>query len=116
MATPSINRATPHLSVSLSMPKATANNSAASTMSFWDKANAQLDPRTRKCLANVNVGTGSVIDAVLKEALAKQKAFNLKKWKIVIRGKDVVLSDIFDRIVRWVDHFKIVVCMRPSHH
>jgi hypothetical protein len=109
MSTPTSNCATTPSSVPLSLSKATAINSAASTTSYWDKANAQLDPRTRKCLANVNIGTGSVIDAVLKEALAKQKAFNLKKWKIVIRGKEVVLSDIFDRIVRWVDHFKIVV-------
>jgi hypothetical protein len=89
------------------MPKVTMTRSGASTLSYWDTANAQLDPKIRKSLVNVNIGTGRVIDAVLNEALAKQKAFNLKKWKIVIRGKEVVLSDIFDKIVRWVDHFKV---------
>ncbi|KAH7088115.1 hypothetical protein FB567DRAFT_331514 [Paraphoma chrysanthemicola] len=76
--------------------------------SFWDIANSKLDLKTRKSLVHVNIGTGRVIDAVLQEAVAKQKSVSAKRWKLVVRGKEVILRDVFAKIIKWIDHFKAV--------
>jgi hypothetical protein len=83
-------------------------STTASKSSFWDIANLHVDTKTRKSLANVNIGNGQVIDAVLKEATSKQRALNAKRWKVGIRGKEVIVSEVFAKIIRWIDHFKTV--------
>jgi hypothetical protein len=82
------------------------NNNA--TLPLWDTANAKLDPKIRSSLANVNIGNGSVIDAVSKEAVTQQKALAAKRWKATIGGREVILRDVFSKIIRWIDHFKAV--------
>jgi hypothetical protein len=81
-------------------PLATSTRNATLTASLWDTANAKLDPKTRKSLANVNIGKGRVVDAVLKEAVTQQKALAAKRWKVTIGGKEVVLRDVLAKIVR----------------
>ncbi|KAJ5055830.1 hypothetical protein J3E72DRAFT_203080, partial [Bipolaris maydis] len=78
------------------------------TPSLWDTANDELDPKIQEILATVNKDNGSVIDAVLEEAVTQQKSLATKRWKATIGGKEVILRDVFAKIIRWIDHFKAV--------
>ncbi|KAI4913476.1 hypothetical protein J4E90_005193 [Alternaria incomplexa] len=79
-----------------------------STSSLWDTANAKLDPRIQKILATVNTGSGRIVDAVLDEAVTQQRVLAAKRWKMTIRGKEVILRDVLGKIIRWIDHYKAV--------
>lgn len=87
---------------------AASGRNTKSTLSLWDTANAKLDSKSRKSFASVNVGNGRVINTVLKEAVTQQRALSAKRWNATIGGKEVVLRDILEKVVRWMDHFKAV--------
>jgi hypothetical protein len=89
-------------------PLAASGRNTKSIASLWDTANAKLDPKIRRSLANVNIGNGRVIDAVLKEAVTQQKALAAKRWKVTLGGKELILRDVLAKIVQWIDHFKVV--------
>jgi len=89
---------------SLIAPASNTNSSS----SLWDTANAKLDPKIQEVLATVNTVNGRVVDAVLNEAVTQQRALAAKRWKIIIRGKEVILRDVLAKIIRWIDHFKAV--------
>lgn len=50
----------------------------------------------------------SVLDGVLAAAIDRRELVTQKQWKIVIRGKQIVLRDATERIIRWVEKFKAV--------
>jgi hypothetical protein len=98
--------ATNRVNTTIRPPVVASGSGTTSTTSLWDTANARLDAKTRRSIANVNIGNGRVIDAVLKEAVTQRKALAAKRWKMTIDGKEVILRDVLAKIVRWIDHFK----------
>ncbi|OQE31088.1 hypothetical protein PENFLA_c002G03105 [Penicillium flavigenum] len=57
----------------------------------------------------LKVQKGDIVSAILKEAERKKKLCLQKRWKVQLRGKTIVLRDLFDKIIAWVNRFSAVV-------
>ncbi|OQE87185.1 hypothetical protein PENNAL_c0020G03071 [Penicillium nalgiovense] len=87
-----------------------AYNDPSSRAGLWLTALDALDPHLKESLGEIlKVQKGDVVSAILKEAERKKKLCLQKRWKAQIRGKTIVLRDLFDKIIAWVSQFSAVV-------
>jgi hypothetical protein len=49
------------------------------------------------------------LDTLLDLTTASRDLFQEKKWKFTFAGKDIVVRDKADKILAWVDKFKVIV-------
>lgn len=87
-----------------------AYNQPSSGTRLWLTALDALDPNLKESLAGIlKDQKGDVVSAILKEAERKKTLCLQKRWKVQLRGKTIVLRDLFDKIIAWVNQFCAVV-------
>lgn len=74
----------------------------------WDKAVAQLDPKTQSVLQIINTTKLANLQAVLQEAEKVKSLAIQNQWRVSLRGKEIILRDVVDKIISWVNRFKAV--------
>ncbi|RMJ22393.1 hypothetical protein PHISP_06735 [Aspergillus sp. HF37] len=74
----------------------------------WQGAFDKLDPDLRAGLVAATDDRLDVIGSVLDEAERLKKRCLQKRWKIHVRGKIIILRDVFDKIISWVNDFKAI--------
>ncbi|KAJ6180539.1 hypothetical protein N7519_011000 [Penicillium mononematosum] len=87
-----------------------AYNNTSSGTGLWLTALEALDSHLKESLGDIlKVQKGDIVSAILKEAERKKKLCLQKRWKVQLRGKTIVLRDLFDKIIAWVNQFSAVV-------
>ncbi|KAK2774275.1 hypothetical protein FQN52_004300 [Onygenales sp. PD_12] len=86
----------------------------------WQVAYDRLNPELKASLVT-SILTGSrlnVLNAVLDEAERKKKLCLQKRWKIRLHGQTIILRDVFDKIIVWVNEYKSIgdVAMQYDAH
>ncbi|KAL9093584.1 MAG: hypothetical protein Q9165_003979 [Trypethelium subeluteriae] len=85
----------------------------------WQQAIGQLDPELKQKLDLVVNGRRDVLSAALQEAERKLQLSYKCRWKVKIRGKEIVIRDILDKIVGWIRKFRdvgdIAIQYSPVH-
>ncbi|KAK2784599.1 hypothetical protein FQN53_008426 [Emmonsiellopsis sp. PD_33] len=86
----------------------------------WQVAYDRLNPELKASLVTSSL-TGSrlnVLSAVLDEAERKKKLCLQKRWKIRLHGQTIILRDVFDKIIVWVNEYKSIgdVAMQYDAH
>lgn len=79
-----------------------------SPVGLWQKALAALDDDLKATLDFKSSTKRDILEKTLKTAEDKRQLCLRKRWKIRIRGKDVVVRDVLEKIVKWLDHFKAI--------
>lgn len=89
------------------------------TSNLWHAAVAMLDPNQRAKLAQAKGSTFNLLASVREEAERKKNLCLRKRWKVQLGGKQIVLRDLFDKIISWVDEFTaigdVVASFDPVH-
>ncbi|KAJ5153860.1 uncharacterized protein N7500_009299 [Penicillium coprophilum] len=86
------------------------SSSARASRNLWSTALGTLDPKHKASLAGVlRIHNGNIVASILEEAERKKQICLQKRWKVHLHGKTIVLRDIFDKIIAWVNQFKAVV-------
>jgi hypothetical protein len=49
-----------------------------------------------------------LLDDVIEQTRAKRNTCVKKQWKFELNGKKIILRDIADKIIVWIDKFKII--------
>jgi hypothetical protein len=79
---------------------------------FLDTALQQLSDCDRETLQPFILSANGDVNEVLERSLAaakkKQDECNAKRWTFTFDGRTVTLKDEADKIVRWLDRFKVV--------
>ncbi|KAJ6007891.1 hypothetical protein N7540_011867 [Penicillium herquei] len=85
-------------------------SSSASSMGIWSVALDTLDPKLKSCLTKATkTATNDIIESILLEAESKKTVCLQKRWRVQVRGKTIILRDLFDKIVAWVNQYKAIV-------
>lgn len=75
---------------------------------LWQKALKTLDDETRASL-DFNRNTKlDILKKTLKTAGDQKQICLTKRWKFKKGGEEVVVRDVLEKIVRWVEYFKVV--------
>ncbi|KAJ6122429.1 hypothetical protein N7512_004894 [Penicillium capsulatum] len=83
-----------------------AKKQLPSTGGLWLIALNSLDPSLEKGLVGaLKDGNGDILSNILGEAEAKKKLCLQKRWKVELRGRTIVLRDLFDKLIAWVNRF-----------
>ncbi|KAI5840807.1 hypothetical protein DFP73DRAFT_557932 [Morchella snyderi] len=73
----------------------------------WEKAIQKLPAQSQKEFDFYHSdGLLKVLDDVLKATNTKRETCREKMWKVKWKGKDIVLRDIADKTIEWVNKFK----------
>ncbi|KAL8833023.1 MAG: hypothetical protein Q9170_004569 [Blastenia crenularia] len=75
---------------------------------FWQKALANLDSDLRASLDCETSTKRGILEKTREAAEEKRQISMKRRWKYDINGREVVLRDIFENIIRWLDHFKAI--------
>ena len=90
-------------------PKATKSaTQPIKSPSLWQTALNSLDDEVRKSLDLKKSSKHDVLRKTLETARQKRQLCLNKRWKFESHGKQVVLRDVLQRIINWLDHFKAV--------
>ena len=84
-------------------------SSAEQSENLWQKALDTLDEDTKKYLDYQNAAKRDVLAALLRTAQEKKSLCLQKRWKFKkSNGQEVVLRDVMEKIIIWLDKFKAV--------
>ena len=78
------------------------------TIVTWQAAVDRLDPKLKAYLVG-STDTFNVLNSVLQQAEKNKEICLRKRWKVKIHDKQIVLRDVFDKIIGWVEKFRSVV-------
>jgi hypothetical protein len=94
----------------------------SSTPNLWDEALQTLPEEDRSLYSQILAkGTGhrDVLEDVLNSTLSKKEECKKKRWKVVIKGKTIILRDLLEKMAGWVNKFiavgDSVVQYDPGH-
>lgn len=86
---------------------------------LWQTALATLDDELRSKLDFKKFAKQDVVRRALKTAEEKKQICLKKRWRFERHGKQVVVRDVLEKIIKWLDAFKAVgdvaVQYNPSH-
>ncbi|KAK2804368.1 hypothetical protein FQN50_006659 [Emmonsiellopsis sp. PD_5] len=90
----------------------------SSPTSPWQAAYDRLNPKLKASLVGLTGSRLNVLSAVLDEAERKKKLCLQKRWKIRLHGQTIILRDVFDKIIVWVNEYKSIgdVAMQYDAH
>lgn len=74
----------------------------------WQTAFDSLDSGLKASLISAKGEKLDALNSVLDEAEQQRKRCLQKRWKIQLHGKVIILRDVFDKIITWVNEFKAV--------
>ncbi|MCJ1387016.1 hypothetical protein MMC17_010145 [Xylographa soralifera] len=75
---------------------------------LWQRALATLDDDLKASLDFKNSTKRDFLEKTLKTVEEKRQLCLRKRWKFKRNGKEVVVRDILEKIIRWLDHFKAI--------
>ena len=78
------------------------------TSDLWHKALTNLDDDLR---ASIDFSTSSKLDILqktLETAEQKKQLCLWKGWKFEKNGKQIILRDVVEKIIKWLDRFKTI--------
>lgn len=78
---------------------------------LWDDALQTLtkeDKSRYEGLISKGSGYLTILDDILSATNEKKEACLRKRWKVSIRGKIIILSDVLEKVAVWVDKFVAV--------
>jgi hypothetical protein len=95
-------------------------SSTEQSENLWQKALDTLDEDTKNYLDYQNAVKRDVLAALLRTAQEKRSLCLRKRWKFKkSNGQEVVLRDVVEKIIIWLDKFKAVgdIAMQydPAH-
>lgn len=86
---------------------------------LWQNALATLDGELKAKLDFNKSSKHDIIKRTLKTAEEKKQQCLKKRWKFERDGKQIVIRDVLEKIIKWLDTFKAVgdvaVQYDPSH-
>ena len=87
---------------------------------LWALALEKLSPKDNEAMSHIR--SGSKLDILRHLRTAAEKKRNdceAKRWKFELNGRPIILRDVADKIVLWIDRFKqigdIAVNFDPVH-
>ncbi|KAL8787748.1 MAG: hypothetical protein Q9213_002068 [Squamulea squamosa] len=75
---------------------------------MWQRALATLDDDLKASLDFKNSTKRDILEKTLKTAEEKKRISLKRRWKININNKEVVIRDVLEKIIKWLDHFKAI--------
>lgn len=85
----------------------------------WEAALATLSPGDQQALNLSSLDKLGALDQVLEATKKKMEICRQKQWKYTWKGEAIVLRDVADKLLAWVDKFKaigdVVVSFDPTH-
>ena len=109
---------------SLFQPASSANSHGQphSEEQFLSRALERLDPEVQETIRDLNGHDGDITSAIARalDAANNQKSIcERKRWRWNIRGHEVLLQDVADKTILWLNRFKtagdIAVNADPIH-
>ncbi|KAK2753368.1 hypothetical protein FQN55_003497 [Onygenales sp. PD_40] len=86
---------------------------------LWDQAVKSLNEEDRKLIDFRHPDKLSVLDDVLAVAEKRRSECLQRRWRIRKKNGDIILRDVFEKIIKWVNNFKTVgdvaVQFDPTH-
>ena len=76
------------------------------SLDLWQKAFNSLDDELK---ASLNFGNSSKYDILrrtLETAEQKKQLCLSKRWKFERHGKQVIVRDVLQKVIKWLDYFK----------
>ncbi|KAL8771405.1 MAG: hypothetical protein Q9209_003073 [Squamulea sp. 1 TL-2023] len=70
--------------------------------------NTTLDDDLKASLDFKNSTKRDILEKALKTAEEKKQISLKRRWKIKIKNKEVVVRDVLEKIINWLDHFKAI--------
>lgn len=87
---------------------ALARSHANQSTDLWQKAFEALDDELRGTLDFNTSSKINIVAETLVTAQEKRRLCQRKHWKVTINGKTIVLRDVVEKIIEWLDHFKAI--------
>lgn len=87
--------------------------------SSWETALTKLSPEEQQAFGFGGTEKLDILEAVLTATREKRDICRQKQWKYTWKGETIILRDIADKILVWVDKFKsigdVAVSFDPNH-
>lgn len=87
--------------------------------SVWDQALDALSDADRQIVNFGQLNKLEVLDQLTDVLKARRDSCIQKQWKFTYRGKTIILRDVADKLLGWVNKFKeigdIIVSLNPIH-
>ncbi|CAG8159947.1 unnamed protein product [Penicillium salamii] len=77
-------------------------------MSAWQSACDNLSPDIKQHLISVQNEKIDVLHALLNEARRKKEICLQKRWRVSLNERIIILRDMIDKIIEWVNRFKVI--------
>ena len=77
-------------------------------MNPWQEALASLEPGLRTSIEAAAVNQVDALALLLEEAERKKKLCLQKRWKVSVGGKQIIIRDLFEKIIAWINEFKAI--------
>jgi hypothetical protein len=90
------------------VPIAQLGTTHTTRSTLWINAIAQLEPSTQSLLKILNTTKLENLQTLLQEAERVKAIAIQKQWKVLLKGKEIILRDVIDKIITWVNRFKVV--------
>jgi hypothetical protein len=91
-----------------SQTQSNPSHTARQPADLWQKALATLDEDLKASLDFKKSTKRNILEKTLKTAEEKKQLCLRKRWKFKRNGKEVVVRDVLENIIKWLDHFKAV--------
>ena len=91
-----------------SLAQSSSPQTGIQPVDLWQKALATLDDDLKACLDFKNSTKRDILEKTLKTAEEKRQLCLRKRWKFKRNGKEVVVRDVLEKIIKWLDHFKAI--------
>ncbi|KAL8925651.1 MAG: hypothetical protein Q9208_003334 [Pyrenodesmia sp. 3 TL-2023] len=75
---------------------------------LWQKALATLDDDFKAKLDFKNSTKRDILEKTLKTAEEKKQICLKRRWKLKVNGKEIIIRDVLEKLIRWLDHFKAI--------
>jgi hypothetical protein len=75
---------------------------------LWQDALADLDEELKSSLNFSRASKHEILRKTLQTAEEKKQLCLSRRWKFERHGKEIVLRDVFEKIIKWVERFKAV--------
>lgn len=89
-------------------PQAISSQSGTQPVDLWQKALATLDDELKARLDFKNSTKRDILEKTLKTAEERRQLCLRKRWKVKRNGEEVVVRDVLEKIIRWLNHFKAI--------
>ncbi|KAL9633768.1 MAG: hypothetical protein Q9204_003260 [Flavoplaca sp. TL-2023a] len=98
--------ALPNPTQSTGQPSSTQQH--VQSVDLWQKALTTLDDDLRASLDFKNSTKRDILEKTLRIAQEKKQLSQRRRWKIKVKGEELVVRDVLEKIIRWLDHFKAI--------